>query len=168
MLQVVGEYFPVQAKEIVMEWISGPEGLRVIDVYLEDKNFKFPRPTRFEKIYKVIEIGLRSHVKNESENAACTLQRLLFSADWDDTFELYDQFHGLMTLLCVQIEKYWHEEATTKFNQAAIFLLDTYDEAVLDYARAGLANTASFLIQSPIRENYTDGLEMMRLLTQVD
>lgn len=47
-------------------------------------------------------------------------------------------------------------------------LLDTYDEAVVDYARAGVAYTAALLITSPIVQNNIDGLEMMRMLTQID
>ena len=55
-----------------------------------------------------------------------------------------------------------------KFNKAVIFLLETFDEAVLDYGRGGAAFTASLLMTSPIEQNYTDGLEMMRMLTQID
>ncbi len=47
-------------------------------------------------------------------------------------------------------------------------MLDTYDEAVIDYARSGLAFTACLLVSSPIKENYTDGLEMLRMMTQID
>jgi hypothetical protein len=49
-----------------------------------------------------------------------------------------------------------------------MFLLDTYDEAIVDYARAGLAYAAALLVTSSLRENYTDGLEMLRMITQID
>lgn len=55
-----------------------------------------------------------------------------------------------------------------KYNKAALYLLETYDEAVVDYARAGLAYVAALLVTSPIRENYTDGLEILRMITQID
>jgi hypothetical protein len=73
-----------------------------------------------------------------------------------------------MSYLCVKIERYWNEESTRLFSKAAIFLLDTYDAAVIDYARGGLAYTAALLITSPITENYEDGLEMLRMMTEID
>lgn len=45
---------PIQFKEDILEWISGAEGLRVIDVFMEDPKLEFPKHRMFPKMYKVI------------------------------------------------------------------------------------------------------------------
>jgi hypothetical protein len=60
MLQLAGRRMPIKAKEDVMEWISGAEGLRVIDALMEDPKLQFPSCRMFKKIYTVIEMGLKS------------------------------------------------------------------------------------------------------------
>ena len=60
-------------------------------------------------MYRVIEMGLKSELKSESEDAACTLQKVLLKADYDDAFEVYSKFYGLMSYLCTKIERYWKD-----------------------------------------------------------
>lgn len=45
-------------KEKVLDWIAGPEGLRVIEVCV-DKN-EFLNCKMYHKVYRVIELGLKS------------------------------------------------------------------------------------------------------------
>lgn len=73
-----------------------------------------------------------------------------------------------MTYTCLKIERYYQDESTRKFNRAVLNMLDTYDVAVVDYTRAGVAYTAGLLINSPITENIFDGIELLRMLTQID
>jgi hypothetical protein len=46
-------------------------------------------------------------------------------------------------------------------------LVNTYEDAVLDYARGHVAYAAALLICSPVQQNYSDGLEMLHVLTQL-
>jgi hypothetical protein len=49
-----------------------------------------------------------------------------------------------------------------------MFLLDCYDEAILNYARAGTAYVACMLIDSSIDSNRNEGLEILRILSQIE
>ena len=44
------------------------------------------------------------------------------------------------------------------FNKAAAYMLDTYDEVRMDYARGGLAQTACMMLASPFEENVKAGV----------
>ena len=43
-----------------MGWISGVEGLRVIDACLDDEEMPFPAVRLFPNLYRVIEMGISS------------------------------------------------------------------------------------------------------------
>ena len=45
-------------KEEVLEWIAGPEGLRVIEVCVDKDSFLSCK--EYHKVYRVIELGLKS------------------------------------------------------------------------------------------------------------
>lgn len=107
MLQMCAPSMPLPFRKAVLEWVAGPEGLRVIDACLEDKALGFLKPSNYRQLYRVIEAGLKSELKAESEDAAGVLISLLLNADWDDCFELYYHCHGLMNYLCAKIERYW-------------------------------------------------------------
>ena len=73
-----------------------------------------------------------------------------------------------MTLICQEIGRYCFEEQTNRYNKVARIMIETYEEAVLDYGRGGLAFTAALLITSPVTANHLDGLYLLRRMTEVN
>ena len=73
-----------------------------------------------------------------------------------------------MIYLCTKIERYYKDTVLKNYNLSVLLLLDTYDEAVLDYARGTVAYAAALLVISPIPQNYTGGLLILQALTQID
>lgn len=73
-----------------------------------------------------------------------------------------------MIYLCTKIERYYKDTVIKFYSLSVVLLLDTYDEAVLDYARGTAAYAAALLIISPIQQNYGDGLQILQALTQID
>ena len=73
-----------------------------------------------------------------------------------------------MAALLVKIQCFMRDESSSAFNKAAIYLIDTYGQAVLDYARGGMGIVAAKLIMSNIEDNYMDGMEMFTIFAQSD
>ena len=57
----------------------------------------------FSRVYRVIELGLRSELRQENEDAAGVLIKILRHADWDNTHQIYLNFYGLAILLCSKL-----------------------------------------------------------------
>jgi hypothetical protein len=64
----------------------------------------------------VIELGLRSELRQENEDAAAVLAKILQFADWDENYLIYCDFHGLAIYLCAKIERYWKDGCTRAFS----------------------------------------------------
>lgn len=64
----------------------------------------------YQRMYKVIELGLKSELKSQAEEAAFVLTKILAYSDWDDTSQLYHHAHGLMVFLCSKIQRYYKTE----------------------------------------------------------
>jgi hypothetical protein len=90
----------------------------------------------------------------------------LLAADWDDAYQLYCHEPGLTVNICKKIERYSKEIVLKNYNNALYLLINTYDEAVLDYARGHVAYATGLLICSPVQQNYSDGLEILHCMTQ--
>lgn len=88
-------------------------------------------------------------MRQENEDAAAVLTKIVRNADWDDNYQIYTCFHGLMIFLCNIIERYYKNGTTRVYSEAVTLLLDAYEETVLDYARTGAAYSAALLISSP-------------------
>lgn len=82
---IAGDLSPREKKKVI-EWVAGPEGLRVIKACIIDKKLEFLQCSHYKRLYMVIEAGLKSELKAESEEAVEVLNKLLQKADWDDTF----------------------------------------------------------------------------------
>lgn len=63
-----------------------------------------------------------------------------------------------MTYLCSKVQRYCQKEETEVYNIAIMFLIDSFDQAIIDYARTGLAYIAGLLITSSIDSNRSEGL----------
>lgn len=87
-------------------------------------------------------------MRQENEDASAVLVKLLELADWDDTYDIYQDFHGLALYLCTKIERYSKNGVTRPFTDPLILLLDTYDEALIDYTRTGVGYSAALLVES--------------------
>ena len=111
-------------KEEVLEWVAGPEGLRVIEVCVGKDEFLSCK--LYQKVYRVIELGLKSEMRQENEDAAAVLTKIVRNADWDDNYQIYTSFHGLMIFLCNIIERYYKNGTTRVYSEAVTLLLDAY------------------------------------------
>lgn len=87
-------------------------------------------------------------MRQENEDAAAVLTKIVRNADWDDNYQIYTNFHGLMIFLCNIIERYYKNGTTRVYSEAVTLLLDAYEETVLDYARTGAAYSAALLLSS--------------------
>lgn len=96
------------------------------------------------------------------------LNKILSNADWDDTYCIYLNFHGLAIYLCSIIERYYKAGSTNTYSQAILYLIDTYDEAVIDYARTGVAYSAALLVCSEDETSRLEGLSILRVLSEAD
>lgn len=76
------------------------------------------------------------------------LVKLLEMADWDDSYQIYQDFHGLALYLCTKIERYYKNGVTRPFTDPLILLLDTYDNVLIDYTRTGVGYSAALLVSS--------------------
>jgi hypothetical protein len=50
-----------EIKDLILGWIAGAEGLRVIESCIDGKSFLSCK--EYKKVYKVIELGLRSEMR---------------------------------------------------------------------------------------------------------
>ena len=82
-LQLASEHLSNHEKSILLDWVAGPEGLRVIEACIGKQ---FYSCNSYPNIYRVIELGLKSEMRQENEDAAEVLIKLLRYADWDDTY----------------------------------------------------------------------------------
>lgn len=99
-MQLVCTEMTRSQKDLVLGWIAGAEGIRVIFSCI-DHNFM--TYYKYKRVYRVIELGLRSELKYESEEAARLLQQMMEPGDWDDSYSIYDKAQGLMIYLCTKV-----------------------------------------------------------------
>lgn len=64
--------------------------MRVVEACLSDGKLEFLKCNHYPLLYKVIESGLKSELKTESDDAALILKLILLKADWDDSFQIYE------------------------------------------------------------------------------
>jgi hypothetical protein len=164
-LQLAAGFLPWPDRQRLLDWVAGPEGLRVIEACLGKS---FLKCSQYPRVYRVVELGLKSELRQENEDAAAVLSKILEAADWDDSFEVYKECYGLAVYLCGKIERYCKEGSTRAFTDALLLMLDTYDEALKDYTRTGAGYSAALLVAATAEASQLEGLTILRVLTQAD
>lgn len=80
------------------------------------------------------------------------------TADFDDTYRIYSEKGELMVRLLAAISRIADHDNVDLLADAVIYLLDSYNSLIFDYARMGVALLATQMIRSKIQTNLFKGL----------
>lgn len=92
---------------------------------------------------------------------------ILKSADFDDTFRIYEEFSDIMVYLVPAIQKWVDTKDVDRCADAVLYLMDTYNTPIFDYAKSGVGLLAVLMITSRRENNVVRGMEIIKFISEL-
>lgn len=86
-------------------------------------------------------------------------------ADYDQTYGIFELENDLMVGLMQCIVQFVENENVEVYADAVIYLMDSYDNVIFDYARGGVALLATRMLISRCEPNMCKGLEIIKYIS---